>query len=411
MKILNALALVLFMALPWQANAQQQVLPCVSNFSTVTGETSCQNVTATFGLPVVPLQGGSAVGSGNPLYVQGTLTTTPAVGVLDPNNSSTATLSGGAAFTGTATNVLSYAFINVLVYADQNSAATATAGVALEFSSDGTNWDDAQVNSFVAGSSAPNAGQVYGSSVRAKYFRVVYTNGASGQGTFRLSTLLMPSFPGADATDLSIPLVAHSHALVTSSAISAKAGSNFVNLKADSASNLLVGGSGSAGTASTSVLTVQGIASMTPLLATVSQGTAANLNMTEANSAAILSAAQGPVPPFPVPHASTSALGTSLVAKASAGDLFGFNCTAITGGAAGYCVAYNAASAPGTGSLTGASVLDFCYFDTTARGCSLSRIPLAAAYSTGITILLTSAASPYTYTTGTDTGAISADYE
>ena len=72
-----------------------------------------------------------------------------------------------------------YSYITVLVYADQNSAASATAGVALEFSSDGTNWDDSQVNSFTAGSSAPNAGQTYGSAVRAKYFRVVYTNGAS----------------------------------------------------------------------------------------------------------------------------------------------------------------------------------------------------------------------------------------
>jgi hypothetical protein len=61
--------------------------------------------------------------------------------------------------------------------------------------------------------------------------------------------------------------------------------------------------------------------------------------------------------------------------------------------------------------LTGTLVLDFCYFDTTARGCSLSRIPLAANYSAGITILLTSAVTPYTYTTGTDTGAISADYQ
>lgn len=109
-------------------------------------------------------------------------------------------------------------------------------------------------------------------------------------------------------------------------------------------------------------------------------------------------------------HAATTALGTSLVVKNYAGALAGFNCSSITGGAAGFCVAYNASSVPSTGALTGTQVLDFCYFDTTARGCSLSRIPLAASYSTGIVILMTSASSPYTYTTGTDTGAISADY-
>jgi hypothetical protein len=143
----------------------------------------------------------------------------------------------------------------------------------------------------------------------------------------------------------------------------------------------------------------------------VTQPTASLLNVTEASAAAILAGVQAPIPPYPVPHASTSALGTSLVVKASPGNLFAYNCTAITGGAAGYCIAYNATTAPSTGALTGTLVLDFCYFDTTARGCSLSRIPLAANYSAGITILLTSAVTPYTYTTGTDTGAISADYQ
>ena len=112
-------------------------------------------------------------------------------------------------------------------------------------------------------------------------------------------------------------------------------------------------------------------------------------------------------PSIPVDsHAHVTSLGTSLVVKASAGNLLGFYCNAITGGAAGYCIAYNAASAPSTGALTGASVLDSCYFDGTAGGCSLSRIPTSIAASTGIVILLSSASTPFTYTTGTDTGFI-----
>lgn len=110
-------------------------------------------------------------------------------------------------------------------------------------------------------------------------------------------------------------------------------------------------------------------------------------------------------------HASTTALGTSLVAKASAGNLYGFNCSAITGGSAGFCIAYNGSSPPGTGALTGANVLDFCFFSSTAQGCSLSRIPMAVNYGTGIVILISTAATPYTYTTGTATGAITADYK
>lgn len=115
---------------------------------------------------------------------------------------------------------------------------------------------------------------------------------------------------------------------------------------------------------------------------------------------------------FALSHASgASASLTFLVAKASAGNLYGYNCTAISGAAAGFCVVYNGTSAPATGALTAANVLDFCYFGTTAAGCSLSRIPMGVNYSSGIVVLITSATTPYTYTTGTDTGAITADYD
>ena len=105
--------------------------------------------------------------------------------------------------------------------------------------------------------------------------------------------------------------------------------------------------------------------------------------------------------------ASTTALGTSQVLKASAGNFYGANVTGVTGGAAGYLIIYNGTTAPSTGALTGANVLDFCYFDTTPRGCSISYIPLMKQYSTGIVALVSSAVTPYTYTTGTDTAAIS----
>lgn len=110
-------------------------------------------------------------------------------------------------------------------------------------------------------------------------------------------------------------------------------------------------------------------------------------------------------------HASTAALATSLVVETNPQHvLSAFGCTGVAGAAAGYCVAYNAASVPSTGSLTGAQVLDVCYFAASAAGCSFSRIPFGAMYSQGIVILLTSATSPLTYTTGTDTAFIWADY-
>lgn len=110
-----------------------------------------------------------------------------------------------------------------------------------------------------------------------------------------------------------------------------------------------------------------------------------------------------------VQHIPSTGLVNNLVVKNAPGSLVSFNCTAVTGGAAGYCVAVNAVTAPSGGSSI--APLDFCYFDTTARGCSLAHLPGAANYTTGIVVLVTSAASPFTYTTGTDTAAVSADYQ
>lgn len=126
-----------------------------------------------------------------------------------------------------------------------------------------------------------------------------------------------------------------------------------------------------------------------------------------------VTAAQAASPPVfvtgVVSHAVTPALAASLNAKATAGNLMGFNCTGITGGAAGFCVVVNSATTPTNGAAI--APLDFCSFDTTSRGCSLFRGPAEVAYSAGIQVLVTSAASPYTFTSGTDTAAISADFQ
>ena len=108
-------------------------------------------------------------------------------------------------------------------------------------------------------------------------------------------------------------------------------------------------------------------------------------------------------------HGATSALAASLVLKASAGNLYSVNATAITGGAAGYLVVINATSAPTNGAAI--TPLDFCYFGANPAGCSLSHGHIPINYSAGMVALITTAASPYTYTSGTDTGAISGDFQ
>lgn len=110
-------------------------------------------------------------------------------------------------------------------------------------------------------------------------------------------------------------------------------------------------------------------------------------------------------------HVTSAALVAAQVVKASAGNLYSANCTAIAGAAAGFCVAYNAATAPAAGALTGSLVLDYCFIDTTAKGCTLTHTPAGYPHTAGIVVLITSAVSPFTYTTGVLTGAISADFK
>jgi hypothetical protein len=103
-------------------------------------------------------------------------------GKVDDSNSSTTPLSGGAAFTGTATEILDYGIVFVSVYAD---VASATNGLSIEQSSDGTNWDHKDVYTVPAGGT-----KNYSINPHSRYMRVVYTNGAGAQAAFRLYTVL-----------------------------------------------------------------------------------------------------------------------------------------------------------------------------------------------------------------------------
>lgn len=125
---------------------------------------------------------GNAFGSpSNPLS---TVPGTPSTGVVSTNNSSTAVLAGAGVFTGTGEDVSAYAAIVINLFTDQLSAAS---GVSLQFSSDNTHWDI--VEAFAITSTQLSTGQSYTLTPRAKFFRIVYTNGATLQTAFRLQTV------------------------------------------------------------------------------------------------------------------------------------------------------------------------------------------------------------------------------
>jgi hypothetical protein len=96
-------------------------------------------------------------------------------------NSSVTTLAASGVFTGTSEDVSQYAEIRVEVFSD---VASGTDGFSMQQSSNGTNWD-IQDNYTIPAAT----GKVFGVGVAAKFFRLVYTNGATIQASFRLQTI------------------------------------------------------------------------------------------------------------------------------------------------------------------------------------------------------------------------------
>lgn len=96
-------------------------------------------------------------------------------------NSTVATLGSGATFTGAWEEVSFYAVLTLSAFSDQASASN---GLKFQWSSDGSNVDREETTSLSA-----SAGRAFSVTIRAKYFRVVYVNGASAQGAFRLQTI------------------------------------------------------------------------------------------------------------------------------------------------------------------------------------------------------------------------------
>ena len=104
----------------------------------------------------------------------------PLVGVLDTANSTTTPLGANATFTGTAVDISQYAAISIGIATD---VASATSGFRMEFSPDGTNWDHIHTYDVAA------PGISYTQAAELRFFRIVYTNGATPQTLFRLSVI------------------------------------------------------------------------------------------------------------------------------------------------------------------------------------------------------------------------------
>lgn len=104
--------------------------------------------------------------------------------------------------------------------------------------------------------------------------------------------------------------------------------------------------------------------------------------------------------------ATSTAAEASHVIKAAPGNLYSAYATNITS-TAGFLVIVNATAAPGTGALTGATVLD-CVALPASGSASINYAPNPPkVYSIGIVALVTSASTCFTFTSGTITAFIS----
>lgn len=148
-------------------------------------------------------------------------------------NSSTATLGIDAVFTGTGEDISQYAAINIMVFADEDSA---TDGLSLQWSSDNSNWDESETHTITA--STTLVVQAMG---EGNYFRIVYTNGGTGQSAFRLHVVykVIPSL--GEVTHLDVTITDSADAQLTRSILTGKTpGGTYSNIGITTGGNLNV---------------------------------------------------------------------------------------------------------------------------------------------------------------------------
>jgi hypothetical protein len=202
-----------------QANTSLDTLRVVGQGAEATAQRVTLAAESLAALELVGVKGtdGNTIASdSNPLPVNVSGMTIDSVYVSFPDsvvstaNSTTAPLAAGATFTGGWEEVMKYAGITVIALTDQ---ASATNGAIVQFSDDGVT-----AMRSVAATIPANVGLAFAIGPEARYMRLLYTNGATPQGSFRAQTIfhyqppVPPQLPLASTTtDISLAQMALSH--------------------------------------------------------------------------------------------------------------------------------------------------------------------------------------------------------
>ena len=154
------------------------------------------------------------------------ISSTPAQ--INAENSSTTPLGIGAAFTGAWVDITASQIASMVTF----SIASQNGTLAVQWSQDASNIDHIQSTAAVANDSA-----IISDTPRARYFRVVYTNGSVSQvgGYFRLQTLTLGTNTSATVRDLDTLVSIDDEALVCRSVLTGRilGGSSFTDVITD----------------------------------------------------------------------------------------------------------------------------------------------------------------------------------
>jgi hypothetical protein len=153
-------------------------------------------------------------------------------GSIDSGNSSSTPLGIDGVFTGTAIDVTDYSNIYVTV---KSNVASATDGLSIQQSHDGTNWDHTDEFTISA-----NSGKTFSFQAGAKWFRVVYTNSGTGQTFFRLQTMFKKSGGVESSHRIQDSIVDDDDAALVKAVLTGKANGSFVNVLTTQDGNITV---------------------------------------------------------------------------------------------------------------------------------------------------------------------------
>ena len=362
--------------------------------------------------------GTAGLPSGGILSIQGVENSTPIstnnIGKISTNNSTTTNLLANQTYTGNWEDCLNYSIVTISAYSDVNSLSN---GWQIQWSGDGISLDSFENLTLLA-----NVGRSLTLNVRARYFRTVYTNNSLAQTIFRINTILHQSGTGLNNYPINKTITDTSMSTLTRSVIVGQTtggGGGYINVKVNPSGSLTADVSGSsvtvsgsvsgtctAGAPATGVITVQGIASGTPLIAGATYNSS-GITLTDGSTGSLQSDIKGNLkvtlattisgedttnnvlavafqPLSTNTHAMTYVDGinvTGVIAKAAPGNLYKF--WGVNGNASTrYIQVFNATSAPADGAIPLLAPIPV------ASGASflLDLAPYARYFSTGIYI-------------------------